>query len=107
MRIVGRDKLTEAEQKYRGSGLGKALAVWVSVVEKASWQHFPDVKTTYRNADYVPPYVVFNVKGNRFRLSAILDYRLQIVSVTAVKTHEEYSREGPQDGKLRLSQFAQ
>ncbi len=95
MRIIGRDKLTQAEQDYKGSGLGMALAAWVKVVEEAAWKHFPDLKLTWGKADYVKPYVVFNIKGNDFRLTATINYRLQTVLVERIQTHPEYTRKGP------------
>jgi len=94
MRIVGRERLSKAEAKHAGSGLGKALDAWVRVAEGARWKHFMDVKTTWSGVDNVPPYVVFDLKGNQFRLTAIVNYAAQTVLVTKVQTHKDYSRKG-------------
>jgi mRNA interferase HigB len=94
MRIVGRERLSEAEKRYPGSGLGKALATWVRVVESAAWRHFMDVKATWNGADNVPPRVVFDIKGNKFRLTAIISYEVQTVLVERVQTHRECTRKG-------------
>jgi mRNA interferase HigB len=94
MRIVGRDKLTKAETDYPGSGLGKALDAWVKITEGARWRHFMDVKATWSGVDNVPPYVVFDLKGNHFRLTAIIHYSTQTVLVSKVQTHKEYTRRG-------------
>jgi mRNA interferase HigB len=95
MRVVGREVLKEAEGAHRGSGLEKALAVWLKVTEDARWRHFADVKDTWRAVDYVKPYTVFDIKGNAFRLTSAINYLLQTVQVVRVKTHKQYTREGP------------
>ena len=95
MRIVGRERLTEAERHYAGSGLGKALDAWVRVVEKARWRHFMDVKATWSGVDNVNPLVVFDLKGNRFRLTSIINYDSQTVLILRVQTHKDYTRKGP------------
>lgn len=94
MRIVGRERLSEAEAKHRGSGLGRAIDAWVRVVEGASWRHFMDVKTTWSGVDKVAPYVVFDLKGNQFRLTAMINYAAQTVLVVRVQTHKDYTRKG-------------
>lgn len=94
MRIVGRERLTEAERDYPGSGLGKALEVWFRVAEGAKWRHFMDVRATWSEVDNVPPHVVFNLKGNRFRLTSIIHYGTQTVLVLRVQGHKEYTRKG-------------
>jgi mRNA interferase HigB len=95
MRVVGRDKLMLAEKAHPGSGLGKALAAWVKVVEGSNWRYFPDVKNTLSGVEYVKPYVIFKIKKNEFRLTARINYQAQTVMVLRVKTHQDYTREGP------------
>ena len=90
MIITGRDILVEAGRKHRGKGLDKALKAWVKVVENARWRHFPDLKQSWPSADAVSGYVVFNIKGNQFRLAANVRYKIGVVHVTRVMTHAEY-----------------
>ena len=94
MRIVGRERLTEAERNYPGSGLGKALETWVRVVEGAKWRHVMDVKATWSGVDSVPPHIVFDLKGNHFRLTSIVNYEAQTVLILRVQSHKEYTRKG-------------
>jgi mRNA interferase HigB len=94
MRIVGRERLAQAEEQYRGSGLGKALEAWVRVVEGARWRHYMDVKSSWGGVDNVPPHVVFDIKGNHFRLTSIINYQSQTVLVLKVQRHNEYTRKG-------------
>jgi mRNA-degrading endonuclease HigB of HigAB toxin-antitoxin module len=94
MRIVGRERLSEAEKDHSGSGLGKALGAWVRVVEAAKWRHFMDVRATWSGVDNVPPHVVFDLKGNSFRLTSIVQYQTQTLLILRVQSHKEYTRKG-------------
>jgi mRNA interferase HigB len=94
MRIVGRDRLVQAEEDYPGSGLGKTLDAWIRVTEGARWRHFMDVKAAWSGVDNVPPHVVFDLKGNHFRLTAIINYQMQTVLVLRVQSHQDYTRKG-------------
>lgn len=91
---MGRDKLTKAESDYPGSGLGKALDAWVRVTGAARWRHFMDVRATWSGVDSVPLHVVFDLKGNHFRLTSLIDYRMQTVLMVRVQGHKEYTRQG-------------
>ena len=95
MRIVGRERLIGAEEAYAGSGVGIGLEAWVRVVEGARWRHFMDVKATWSGVDNVPPHIVFDIKGNHFRLTSIINYQVQTVLVLKVQSHKEYTRRGP------------
>jgi mRNA interferase HigB len=94
MRIVGRDRLLPAEEDYPGSGLGKALYAWIRVVKGSKWRQFMDVKATWSEVDNVPPHVVFDIKGNRFRLTTMISYEVQTVLVVRVQSHADYTRKG-------------
>ena len=65
---------------------------WLQIAETAHWKSFPDVKITFNSADYVPPFVVFDVCGNNYRIVTPVDYKLGIVQVDEVMTHSEYKR---------------
>ncbi len=59
-------------------------------MEVNRFRHLVDMKKTFGSADYVRPYTVFNISGNKYRLAALVDYEPQIVAVAHVLTHEEY-----------------
>ena len=50
------------------------------------------LKTSFPSADYVPPFTVFNVKGNKYRLVTLIDYAERVVVVRDVLTHAAYSK---------------
>ena len=67
------------------------LKAWYAETTNASWNQPADIKEQYRSAS-VPKNrrVVFNIKGNHYRLIVAVAYKLQIVYVKFVGTHKEY-----------------
>lgn len=89
MRIIARRALREFWERYRESE--EPLKSWYAVVKEARWQSPADVKAIYRTASLLPNNrVVFNIKGNHYRLVAAVDYRFGIVYIRFVGTHQEY-----------------
>ncbi|GAA0772254.1 type II toxin-antitoxin system HigB family toxin [Castellaniella ginsengisoli] len=69
----------------------QAIQVWVDEVRQANWQQPADIKARYANASILGNRrVVFNVKGNDYRLVAAIAYRLGVVYVKFIGTHAEY-----------------
>lgn len=57
----------------------------------ATWKSPTDIKAQYRNASILKNRrVVFNIKGNNYRLIVAIAYKQQIVYVKFVGTHAEY-----------------
>ena len=68
------------------------LEAWYRLVKTSSFFSFSEVKKTFGSADYVPPFVVFDVGGNNFRVIAVLHYDRQKLYIREVFTHAEYDR---------------
>src|SRR2546425_11801616 len=66
------------------------LLAWFREVEKEHWGSPADVKRKYRHASIVGDRVVFNIKGNNYRLVVRINYELEVVFVRFVGPHEEY-----------------
>lgn len=66
-----------------------ALRQWYSLVENVEFRDFGHIKAFYKSADYVPPFVVFDVAGNNYRV-VVVQYRAKRVYVREVMTHREY-----------------
>ena len=91
MRIVSKKKLVDYYLKHTGSKT--ALEEWYKKVSKAEWKNFNELKQHFLSADYVGNYrVVFNIKGNDYRLVAIVIYVSQKVYVRWIGTHSEYDK---------------
>lgn len=89
MKVVGR-QLVEDFCKQHPDTSGRMNA-WVVEAERAEWKTPADIKARYASASFLAENrVVFNIGGNRFRILTKVTYRLQIVLIERVGTHEEY-----------------
>lgn len=76
----------------------ESLAAWLRNSEHAEWHNLSEVRQVYPHADPVEvasgrTVVVFNIRGNRYRLVAAIHYNRQIVYTLRFMTHAEYSKE--------------
>lgn len=91
MRIVGRDKLAAFAQKHVDAS--KWVGTWVAVTERALWRTSQEIKNQYASASFLADnIVVFNVRGNNYRLEVQIAYRTSTVIVRWIGTHEEYDK---------------
>jgi len=67
------------------------LKAWLEEATHADWTQPADIKAHFRSASVLKNRrVVFNIKGNDYRLVVAIAYRLRIVYVKFVGTHKEY-----------------
>lgn len=91
MKVLARNKLTDFMRKHASSK--KALEAWYAEAERSGWQAPQDIKDRFASADFLADNrVIFNIKGNHFRLVVKVRYRNGIVVVEWVGTHAEYSK---------------
>lgn len=91
MRVVGRDKLDEFSGAHADAR--SWIENWISDTERARWRTPQDIKGTYASASFLAGNVViFNVKGNHYRLEVSVGYNTGIVVVRWVGTHAEYTK---------------
>lgn len=91
MRLIGRDLIRAFARKHPDSK--SSLRNWAQVIEANNFSHFVELKEAFGSADYVKPFTVFNISGDKYRLISIVEYLLQTVSVEDVLTHEEYEKQ--------------
>ena len=93
MRIISEARLREFWLAARGDeriAREKAMKDWRSVVRRAEWHDFSDVRQTFNHADVFKNCTIFDVGGNKYRVIAKIAYRAQIVYIRSVMTHKEY-----------------
>lgn len=89
MRVLGTEVLDKAKKTHRD--LTSPVATWLTIAREANWKSLNEVRLTWRNTDCVRGQTVFNIKGNRYRLIAIVNYASQTIVVRMLVTHAEYS----------------
>jgi len=91
MVIISKTMLNEFAQKHPDAST--ALNEWYDIVSQADWRSFADVKQTFNHADYVgDKRIVFNLKGNQYRLVALTFLSVRTVYIKFIGTHSEYDR---------------
>jgi mRNA interferase HigB len=95
MIVVRREIVAEYFRTHAGrdsDGAGRrAYAGWLAVAERATWRKPPDVKHGHPKASILKGgRVVFNIKGNDFRLVAQVNYRAGTIEIRFFGTHREY-----------------
>jgi mRNA interferase HigB len=89
MRIIAKRALREFWE--RRPDAEEPLLAWYREVEKEDWDTPAKVKATYRGASIVGDNrVVFNIKGNDYRLVVKINYPYRVVYIRFVGTHSEY-----------------
>jgi len=70
-----------------------AIDSWIKEVNNECWDSFHDIKRRYASASNLgDKVVVFNIKGNRYRLETKVYYQKKVVLIKRIGTHAEYSR---------------
>jgi mRNA interferase HigB len=97
VRVIARKTLRQFVDSLKGSkdqrAVRSALEAWFHEAIHADWKSPADVLKAYANASIVgPDRVVFNIKGNDYRLVVAINYRHQIVFIKWIGTHGEYDK---------------
>ena len=89
MKIVGRNILEDLKKRH--ADVQSSVDAWVAEVGAAKWQTSYDIKRRFATASFLAGNeVIFNLKGNRYRLKVQVSYRNQMVMVLRAGTHSEY-----------------
>ncbi len=101
MRIVAIKVLRDFWVRYPDAK--SHLEAWVDEVGKADWEQPADIKLLFRSASILKNRrVVFNIKGNDYRLIAAVAYRFGAVYVKFIGTHQEYDRVDAETVEMEL-----
>ncbi len=89
MRIIALRTLREFWQKHPDAE--QSLRTWYDKAKRATWTTPTDVKTAYGNASILANNrVVFNIKGNDYRLVVAMDYSYGVIYIRFIGTHRAY-----------------
>ena len=95
VRVIARPILVSFVESLKGHESQKAvraaLDAWFHETRRARWRNPAEVKRSYGTASIVVvDRVVFNLKGNDYRMVTAIDYRLQIVFIKWLGSHRDY-----------------
>jgi mRNA interferase HigB len=91
MRVLGVDRLKKFGRKHAASK--SALDTWYAEVKTAQWATTHDIRKRYASADFLAGNrVIFNIKGNHYRVIVKVRYVSSLVVIEWIGTHAEYDK---------------
>lgn len=91
MRVIAIARLRQFWEKHPDAEV--PLRAWYAAASRAQWRTPADIKAAYRNASFLAnDRVVFNIKGNDYRLVVAVRYEKGIMFIRFIGTHREYDR---------------
>jgi len=91
MRIISRRRLVEFWESHPDAE--QPLRAWYTEAKKATWSSPAEITATYNSVSILPNNrVVFNIKGNTYRLVVVVEYSQEKMFIRFVGTHSEYNR---------------
>ena len=91
MRIAGREKLDDFVRAHADARAW--IENWIADTEKARWRMPRDIKSDYASASFLANNVViFNVKGNHYRLEVLVAYNAGVAMIRWAGTHAQYTK---------------
>ncbi len=93
MRIIAFKTLRDFFEKPEYSDSEVSLRAWYHDIKTAEWKNSNELKKQYKNASIIGEgRVVFNIKGNDYRLVVAIDYEFQAIFIRFIGTHKQYDK---------------
>ncbi len=91
LHVLGIKKIHDFMQKHTDSK--EWLEAWLAEARKTEWRGPSDIRDRYTSASFIEDcIVIFNVKGNNYRMEVEVLFERQIVYIRRIGTHAEYDR---------------
>ena len=91
MVVVSKTKLTDFGRKHADAV--EAVNDWWDKTKKADWGSLVDIKRTFNSVDYIGnDRYVFNIKGKKYRLVAMIFFDIRTLYIRFIDTHDEYTK---------------
>ena len=91
MRIISKKTLREFWEKHKDSE--QQLKSWFQETNSVEWKNPKQIKREYPSASFLADNrIVFNIKGNKYRLIVKINYDHNILWVRFIGTHAEYDK---------------
>ncbi len=91
MRIITYKRIKEFAAKHTDAET--PLQVWYHTLRSKNWKHLNELKQSFAGVDYIGNHrYVFNIKGNDYRLVAIISFNAQKTYIRFISTHAAYDK---------------
>lgn len=93
MRIIAFRRLREFWGKPEYADSETSLRSWYHDAKNSDWKNSNELKQHYKHASIVGEgKVVFNIKGNKYRLVVSIDYEFKVIFIRFIGTHQQYDK---------------
>ena len=90
-RVLAKSTLRKFWEKHKDSE--QYLKTWYKTALDSDWDSPKDIKMAYSSASFLADNrVVFNIKGNHYRLIVKINYDYQMIWIRFIGTHAEYDK---------------
>lgn len=91
MRIVAKSTLRKFWERH--PEVENQLTAWYNEARKANWKSPNEIKREYPSASIIEgSRMVFNIKGNHYRLIVKINYEFEIIWIRFIGTHKQYDK---------------
>ena len=91
MRVVKRKTLVDFYSTYKETK--SQLEAWYYEAKNSNWNNPLEIKEKYGTASIIEgDKVVFNIKGNKYRLVTKINYQMKTAYIKFIGTHKEYDK---------------
>ena len=91
MRVIAKKTLKEYFEK--NASAQQPLLIWFKEICSGVWKNHNEMKKSFSALSIIPnERIVFNIKGNKYRIVAKVNYEFQIIWIRFVGTHAEYDK---------------
>jgi mRNA interferase HigB len=88
--VIAKSTLREFWQRYPDSQ--DALEVWYKLLRQSEYKNFAELKAVFGSLDFIQPdYLVFDIRGNHYRIVARVNFVYKTIWIKHVFTHKEYN----------------
>jgi mRNA interferase HigB len=93
MRIIAFRTLREFWEKPEYADSEISLRSWYHEAKNSNWRNSNELKKQYKSSSIIGEgRVVFNIKGNTYRLVVLIDYEFQVIYIRFIGTHKQYDK---------------
>lgn len=94
MNVLARRTLREFAAQFPEAR--EALLAWEDLARKKDFASFAEVQAVFPTVSWVgPEYLIFNIKGNHFRLITTVDFTFKMIRVKEFMRHSDYDKWKP------------
>lgn len=90
MNVLSKARLLQFAEQYPEAR--EALLAWFDLCKKADFASFAEVREVFASASWIgPEHIVFNIKGNHFRLITTVDFPYRKIRIKEFMRHQDYN----------------